>query len=185
MGIDLKLTLPANVTVSAVADVLGRLLGCPVVRRPLSAGGGPESRGAWSADVVGVTVSPSNMPECAKIEVASPLQGCGRQGCGSRRFLYHFEFDSTGARGIILRSWGEHIALAVEVARFFGGRVLYSDHADPAESFVEPAKSDALNHPEDGAPWQDLQLRIEALQPLTQEQIAGAERFAAYKNEDA
>jgi hypothetical protein len=166
MGVDLNLILPSNVRVRDVGNVIGRLLGCEAVRRPL----GNDN---WSVQVLGVVIGiNSAVYECANINVIT------RRGYGWN-FLYHFEWSRPpGARGIIMRSTPKNIALAIGVALFFGGKVIYQDHDEKHISF--PSKTDAENHANDGAEWTALQERIESVQPITDADIDAAERHAAY-----
>ena len=166
----MKVYLPANCTVRTVADVLGRLLGCAVTRKVIDRNMvGREVVNPWYADVRGVFVDASQaVPECAHIRIVT------RDTEPVRRFLYHFEFGSTGERGFILDETVENLALAKALVRFFGGRLVCFEGGDPQE-FRIADKSNIENHPDDGAPFQRLQERIEVLRLLSPDDRAEAE----------
>ncbi len=167
MSINIRLSLPPNVSVRNVAAVIGVLLGARARKTDLG-------EGAYVADVAGVEVrsSAAGMPECADINVIPP--GAGHY----RRFLYHFELPD-GRRLLMPTSTAENVALAKALVDFFGGRLSYADH-DETPDYVVPDKGDEENHPTDGEPWHRLQDRILALSPLTKKDVSACRAFAAY-----
>lgn len=92
--------------------------------------------------------------------------------------LYHFASDGN-TREILLRSTAANIAIAKRLVVFFGGEVDFRDSGDV--DFAVAGKSDVENQPIDGTPWHDLQQRIHAITPITDEEIAEAVQFAAYE----
>jgi len=179
MGIDCTFTIPAPAQLRDVADVLAALLGCPVERRPLG-------DGSTYAHVAGVTFqqygtpdgdpdrpvvayAPS-LPSCVSIEIATPD--------GPRSFLYHYEWDAMGNRGIMPRATAANIALCVAACDFFGGSVDFNDCDDVGEDYRQPVREDI--HASDGQPWQAFQDRKLAVQPLTPSDIARFSPVAAY-----
>lgn len=145
--------LPHNVRIRDVASVIGRLLGCEAERAPLSGG---ES---WYADVTGVSaVVTAGSAGCAWIEVLRP-------SASARSYLYHFEAPC--GRLLMPTACAEAIALGKGLVDFFGGSVDFNDCDSAEDDYVQPAKTDAENRPEDGAEWRSLQERIMAVRPMT------------------
>jgi hypothetical protein len=103
-------------------------------------------------------------------------------------FSYHFEFggyrEKGDSRGIIMRSWACNIVVCKKLVDFFGGWVDYQDCDSIDVDYNVKPKSDKMNCPEDGDEWQNLQERIMAVQPITQEELDDAERHAAYKESE-
>ncbi len=182
MGVDARISLPGNVRLRTVIDVMAKLLGAPVKKEDLNSRGHP---GAWYAradrGVVEYQIHDS-MPECVGVtihQIDSALIGQK-----SYHFLYHFEFGGSrgrgSSRGMMSRSYASNIALYKRLADFFGGTVDYSDCDSNDCDYVVPAKTDSKNCPEDGDPWQNLQKRIMAIQPLTNEEIDALDHLATY-----
>jgi len=67
---------------------------------------------------------------------------------------------------------------------FFGGRMDYQDCDDSYEDYTKWPKSSRHNRPQDGKPWQNFQKRMEAVKPLTKEELETFDCFAAYKRKD-
>ncbi len=165
MGVDCRIYLPAKVRIHDVADVLAALHGCEVTKRVFSG-----TSGGWAAHVFGVEVECGFVVSCAHIKFQD------------RWFLYHFEFHNDGTRGIMPRSTASNIAAMKALADFFGGRVEYADCDDSnCDYYVDEQEDIAAS---DGDGWYRLQERKLAVKPLTKEQIAECEQFAAYKNAD-
>jgi hypothetical protein len=175
MGVDTRVSLPPNVMINHVAEVIGKLLGAPSKLTVL--GGSPygncnrdplghephgtcDGHPSYGVDVAHTTTeSATAVVECANIRVAIP-------GDEPRRFFYHFELPG-GRRGITLHSaTARNIALAHAIVDFFGGRVDDNDSDRTCVDYEVPDKSDDENCPNDGEPWHSLQRRIHALQPV-------------------
>jgi hypothetical protein len=165
MGIDCRISLPANVRVRDVAKVIGRLAGLEAVRQNFGSGDG------WVAQVKGVEATTTSMPELAMIVF------------GDRHTTFHFECETAG-RLLLPRSTPFWCALACRLVDFFGGEVDYSDSDATDCDYAVPHKSDTENRPEDGEAWYVLQQRIVDLLPLSRDEIKAAGKHAAYPKDD-
>lgn len=165
MGVDCVIELPPTTRLKDVASVIGRLLGCSVVKEALNPGD-PDS---WYANVKGVEIRPSCVPECAEISVRPP----GKDPCG---FLYHFEGNG-GCRLLMPRSRARAIAMGNALVDFFGGTVTASDWDNKVTHRAQTRDDIGA---EDGAKWSSLQQRITDVQPLTEQDIAACIPLAAY-----
>ncbi len=164
MGIDCKIFLPAKSRVRDVADVLAALHGCEVTKQTFSG-----TSGGWATNVEGVTVKGSDsVAECATILFKD------------RWFLYHFEFHNDGCRGLMPRSTASNIAAMKGLADFFGGRVDFDDCDDCECDYYVDEQPDISAS--DGNAWYRLQERKLSVKPMSKQQIAECEQFAAYKN---
>lgn len=172
MGCDASISLPGNVHVARVAEVVGKLLGCKsrLVTNPIA------------VRVDGVDIRLTGQPTYVMILVMPPS---GRKWC----FDYFFESsaqDPHGAnrRSMCARSTATNIAVFKGAAEFFGGIVDAND-ADEEECDVDvPTKTDLENATEDGPSWDDLHHRIHAINPLTKADIEPWRKHAAYDEEE-
>jgi hypothetical protein len=209
MGVDLNLRFPGNVQARYVADVFGKLVGCESSMEPLQAGHWPGEPTPRCCAVKGVELEACQpVPVCCFFNIRPP------GGRDAWKVMYHFEFGCDqeddrwcfeGQRGIILRSTRKNLAIARRLVMFYGGSLIYSDHADndfheaiqesPFDSKVYcirnsegeevgvwfAAKPDSLNCPHDGQPWQDLQDRVHAVVEVTQDDIESEAEYASYE----
>lgn len=174
MGVDCQITLPRNVSVRDVADVIGALLGCPKKTSKLRENDAEDE--AWYCHTEGVSViGNERLPECCSIELVGATVGPSE-----RHLCYHFEWKGDGTRGLMPRSTALNIAMARGLADFFGGIVDYADWDDKYEDYTVPFKSQEENNPQDGDPWQAFQQRKLDVQPLTKQQIDECEQWAEY-----
>lgn len=163
MGVDCSISFPSRVRLHDVADVVAILCGAKAARKPLRG-----CDGAYYAHIEGLKVKGCDSPA-----------GCATIIFEDQCFLYHFEFGDFGERGIMPRSTAENIAMCKRLADFFGGRVDFSDcDSTEVDYFVEEQPDINASN---GAAWQRLQDCKLAVQPLTDEEIAACEKFAAYK----
>jgi hypothetical protein len=81
-----------------------------------------------------------------------------------RSFFYHFEGDKTG-RIVSFSSTARNIALAVRIAKTFGGKVDFADCDSTSVDFRAPEFK--FNNATDGVPWRKLQERVAAVEPIT------------------
>ena len=163
-GIDVSVSLPPNVRVKDVANVLGGLLGVPCMRNILRGGGTATRRPG--VEVLGI----ADLPECAYILLPTKDR---------TRWLFHYE-SAGGRRSLIRDAFAVDIAVLYALADFFGGVV---DH-DPFDTkYVVADKGDEENHPDDGEPWERLQQRLASVKPLRPKDFARFTKLAAY-NED-
>jgi hypothetical protein len=184
MSVDTQVSLPAGTRLRDVADVIAILLGKPkswtaIIESQGVLGGSqtkhnlkqPTEKG-WT-EVEGITFKVSEtQPECCTINI---------DGIGSPWwFFYHFEFGK--GPGMIGGSRAERICLHRKLADFFGGTVDYQDCDSKSVNYrVKPpawtGRHDSDEH------FHRLQMAKWNLQPMSQEEIAKCERYAAYKAE--
>ncbi len=150
---DTVLTLPPNVQVNNVARVFALLLGCKAHKVT------PNDK-FWHAEVSGVKVHSSGVPELVKIHIDPPYGEC-------RRIKYYFEGEG-GTRIIRMGGSEDNIALCRGVADFFGGTIDYNDCDDIETDYQVPPKSNLENSADDGPEYNALQARILKVKPLMQ-----------------
>jgi len=166
MGVDCRINLPGNVRVGDVANVIGKVRGAES-KLVLS------SCGSYYVDVPDVKVEGiDDMPGCAALTIAGPRPGPSRT-------LFFFESEGV-SRSILLSSTPANIAIAKRLVEFFGGEVDFQDCDTIDCDFARPAKTNCENQPKDGMPWHDLQQRIHAVEPITDDEIEAAVEYAAY-----
>jgi hypothetical protein len=177
MGVDIRILLPANVRVDDVAKVLAILDGVPAKKRQLGNWWlQPPCQGeSYCADVDVDVAGAEKIPSCAHIDWTG--------ASGKRLWLYHFESDN-GWRLLMPRATAWNIAAGRRLIRFFGGKLDYNDCDSTSWNEIVHAKSSTVNAPNDGKPWHNLQDRLLALTPLTQEEIESADKVASYKLAD-
>jgi hypothetical protein len=173
MGVDVRVSLPGNVQVRNVANVMGVLAGCPASKRYFA----NDPSGGWGTAVEGVEVKSTSSPEMAEIRLTGKLcDGEHRHFC-----FYHFEPDSGEGRLMMPRSTAFWIAVMTKVVDFFGGTIDYRDSDDSDCDYSVPAKSNQENSAGDGDAWYDLQNRILNIVPVTEEELLAAKEHASYK----
>ena len=144
--------LPPNVSVRNVAKVIGRLLGQPAQKKPLTSGG-------WYTEVIGVSVETiDRLPECARILVNGPNV--------SWESLFHFESED----GRKLISFSPYYDLDMAVARglcdFFGGYLI--DERKPRKRlYTVTDKSGKRNNPNKDKDFEVFQKRLLALKAVS------------------
>ena len=173
MGVDCIITLPSYTRVRDVAEVIGVAMGMPHELRKFSE---RDDSGSY-CHVEGVRVHPTSEATLAEIKV----DGVAVDGNEIREsFWYHFEFDATGQRGIMLRSTALAIVLGRRLVNFLGGMVDYndSDNTD-VDYYCSPQYPDGL--PKDGEEWNEYQRKINDVLPLSKEELQEAHEWATYK----
>lgn len=170
MGVDCKITLPANVRIDDVAKVIGISAGCPKEKRPL----GPSYPNSFSIHVKNIAYDIlQTMPQAPTIVI--------NQDCvdGLKHHVMFF-FEYKGKRLLNPRSTAFWIAVAHRLVDFFGGSIDYRDCDDVEVDYERPEKSNAENCPEGGNDWDVFQERLWALEPMTTEEMKRFEAVAAY-----
>lgn len=170
MGVDCNIHLPSNVQVKDVASVIGVAAGLKSERKLLGHTDG------WYLHVNGVEVIASPVVTLADIL----LNGKMIDGELRHEISYHFEPCCGSGRLLMPRSTAFWIAIGRRLVDFFGGHMSYQD-CDPSEDYTKWPKSNRLNCPQDGKPWQKFQERKEAVLPLTHADLVYCDEFAAYK----
>jgi uncharacterized glyoxalase superfamily protein PhnB len=177
MGVDCKVNLPANCSVSNVAKVIAAVCGGEKTKVMFGDHSGTHCDQGWFAQVTGYEVTPTSVPEMAQIILTM------RTLDGERDHFvnYHFEASRGEGRVMMPRSTAFWLAVMHRVVDFFGGRIDYQDCDDKYNDYEVPAGTWEENSPEDGEAWYDLQNRILALEPITVEEWQQYDKDAAYK----
>lgn len=173
MGVDCGITLPDNVRVKNVAEVIG-----------IAAGLKPEWDGTSDGSakwirVPGVEVKQTTSPEMVEIRLTGKLI----DGEVSHFVYYDFESDY-GGRALNPRSTAFWIAVAHRLVTFFGGKIDYQDCDTVEVDYKRAAKSKQINSPSDGEPWDKFQKRLFEVKSITKEELEYYDKFAAYKMEE-
>ena len=175
MGTNASIKFPAGTRMKDVANATGILLGCTKKWT--------EAHNTRWIDVAGVTQTTSSIPEMAYIniqlkDVDNPAARAIRESDGDIYALtYHFEGEHDGPT-ILPKSTAAKIALGKALVSFFGGSADYNDSDSVDVNIrVSPRKPIA---PTNGKAWDDFQKALDELKPLTEKEIAAAERYAAY-----
>jgi hypothetical protein len=167
MGVDARITFMPDVRVKDAAMVMGVLAGLTPERYSL----GRDD--AVFVKVPGVTVKPTMIPEMAEISLA------GRMVDGEADHTAYWHFESADGTSLCApRSTPFWIAVAHGLVDFFGGSIDYQD-CDGGGADIR-RDSPFFNHPTDGAAWDEFQLRILNLAPLTRQDLYDAMPVAAY-----
>jgi hypothetical protein len=169
MGVDCRLEMPGYVEVRDVAKAIGKLLGCKSIQEEL--GWGRPTR------VDGVRVRNSSVVGLAEIDVVTPVLRW--------LLLYHFQGNG-GTRAILMRSRAKHIALLKRLADVFGGTVDFDDCDETRADHVAPERPEKFCFGGDdpdasSAAWTAWQDELHAMEPLTEDEIAAFEQYAAYQ----
>lgn len=175
MGVDARVTLPANVRLSNVANVMGAVAGCPATKSFFDR----DPKNGWSTRVEGVEVLTTSIPSMCEIRITPP-NGCV-DGEKSHFTFYHFEPDNGVGRLMLPRSTAFWIAVMHRVVDFFGGEIDYNDCDDVSCDYSVPHKTWEENSPSDGEAWYTFQNRILEIKPITVEEWNSFNLEAAYK----
>lgn len=172
MGVSCRVTLPPNVRLGFVVKVIGAVAGCPVRSESLDKTGGVYAR------VDGVRAQVTSIPEMASIVIERQTV----DGETSHYVNYHFEGDDGGGtKTMIPPSTAFWVAVMRRVVKFFGGKLDYNDCDEKRTNYSVPFKSNRENCPSDGEPWNDLNRRILAIEPITEKEWRACDKYAAYK----
>jgi len=179
MGVDCKIMLPSNVQVREIANVIGICVGLNKHQEKLD-GCDFEVTRVDGIDVKGIEI----LPGCAEISWSNPVGISPESIKHTGRVLYHYEYDGGKRRLLSPRACSEWLAIGEVLVNFFGGEIDYQDCDASELDYLQPAKTDVENCPEDGEEWQDLQDRLFALEPLTDDDIAEFDLISAYGRQE-
>ena len=174
MGVDCRIMLPPNVRLDDVQDVIAASVGVELVKTNLSGGK------FWAVRQKSVKSEGYGMEalnSCVRLKINHECL----DGVADHEVMYHFECDRIpGWRLMMPRSTAFWICVGARLVTFFGGKADYKDcDSTDWDLEVEP-KSDEMNHPSDGEPWQNLQKRIFAIKPISKAEWKRFEKHAAY-----
>jgi hypothetical protein len=181
MGVDAQIMLPADVTVQHVAEAMAMCCGYPHSRHPLGDHGDDADK--WFLQVEGWTVqeTPSALAGTATIMLEHP-DVPHLDGEKVHHVMFHLEFDHGRRRLLMPRSTPFWIAMGRKLVDFFGGSMDYQD-CDAVEVDYESPKPREWNDPDDGESWQQFQIDMEAITPVTRDDILACAAHAAYECE--
>jgi len=168
MGVNTHVYLPSDVRLRDVGEAIGILAGLPFSF--LKFGHGPS--GYIHVEGVSYEVN-EHTPSMVNIEFAGQM--VDGQTCHSA--YYHFE-NPDGSRCVSLKSTSFWIAVGIGLAKFFGGKVSFSDcNGGTNRRYKKPRTG---NSPEDGRPWDNFQKAMMKIKPLTKKDLDAVRKFAAY-----
>ena len=173
MGVDTLIYLPTNCSVCNIANVMAAYAGLKAEKKIFS-----SNDGYYVEIETGVSVKNSHLPGCVGINMTGDVV----DGEKNHYVLFHYEASyKDEARFLLMpRSTKFWIAIGYNLVKFFGGELIYQDISDETFDYGEPVKSLKENRPSDNQEWYDLQNRILAIKPLTQEEIDFFQDVAAY-----
>lgn len=180
MGVNVGCQLPHGTRIKDVAKVAAALLGHESKHVPI---GGSDSTFATVKGYDLKAAGDSSFQVTLAYVVldtttGNPAAQAILKSDGERyHLLYHFEYSKLGP-GTTPKCTAAKIALCVGLVRFFGGTVDFSDCDAKDVNLRVKAKTDI--HASDGPEWSEFQNRILAVQPITKDDIAKYEKFAAY-----
>lgn len=167
MGVDTKIAVPPQVALRDFVVVTNRLLGGDTEWWDLG-------NGAHAAVSNGLKAEPSmSMPECVTIS--------GPTAWGKVWYLWHWEFGNMGYHGIMPRATPLSIALGRRLVDFFGGWVDYNDCDEHDRDYVRAARYTYT--PSDGEEWEQHQIAMRAVEPLTDEEVLASVADAVYTDD--
>lgn len=169
MGISTIIQINRKARLSDVADVIGILSGLKPYKRCFSSGDG------WATEVDGISVASCNgMTECAMIKITAPDGETLVDGETSHHVMWHWEGDD-GDHMMLPRSNAYWVAIGIELIKFFGGKIDFSDCDDIDVDKRERGKVRVGTYAKDGKGWYALQNAKLNLKPLSKKRLAFAE----------
>lgn len=174
MGVDITLSLPGDVRIRDVADIIGILAGCPITEHT-------GNYGTFKM-VEGVKILGCNEIPCSEIVFTAPKGRTLIDGEDAHTVLFHYE-GVKYERSMIPRSTPFWIAVARRLVDFFGGTLVYQDCGTGRPNYRKP-KPRKSNNPEDGKAWHKFQAAKYGVRPLTMADVVAADKWAAYHQED-
>jgi hypothetical protein len=179
MGVDARIYLPGNVRIGDVSKVIGKLLGLKAVRTH------EKEHPPGFVDVEGVKLRAytDTLFGCVHIDIEGVTGPALKYNFGSDKtsYLYQYESDHGSDHVMLARSRCLNLAVFRGLVDFFGGYVEYNDYDSQPPAYAVQPRCNALNQPNDGALFWNLQKRIFELQPLTEQGFINAEKYAAYQ----
>ena len=165
MGIWCVISLPGNVRVYDVAEVIAASLGTQ-----LHMFGPSANAPGWEVEAI------PTEPRLCRITCRDRTEG---RCADMREFTFHFEGPG-GRRLLMPASTPHNIALGRRLIDFFGGTMRYRDDSGVSVNYGTEDGSNAQNGPEEGVDWADLQRRMVAILPIAADEIERVRQFAAY-----
>lgn len=161
MGVASIIRLTPQVELRNVVEALGILLGEPWKWEP---------RHRWVEVENCKATGCVTMPEFANIRIGSDPIKLG--------WLYHFEGENGNWRLMLPSSTARNIVLGRALVSLFGGEICYQDYNDKAK-FKRPVPA-WLKGKYSDQKFEAKHQALSKLKPITKEQIAAMEKYAAY-----
>jgi len=177
MGVNCKIMLPNNVTLSDVAKLLAMLSGQQPRKESLQGG-------SWSIRVDTICYRTHNFsPTCVDIEWIQPDRGIDTHYLegGLRSVMFHLEPDHGSHRLMIPPSTAWWLAVGKRLVDFFGGELDYNDCDIPDVDYRKRKKSNQENSPENNPEWEVFQTRMYNTKPITKKEVKDMVKHASYK----
>lgn len=168
MGVDCRVTLPADVRMTQVADAIGIAAGLTWRWEPLG------STGSKHIVVEGLSTKPSAVAGLAEIH----LHGETVDGQRDHFLCYHFEFGTRGTRGIMPRATPFWIAVMRRVVDCFGGTLDYQDSDVRSLDYVVRPTGGWMDESDEA--FDRNQQRLAAIVPVSKAEIDAFAGVAAY-----
>lgn len=176
MGVDSRITLPGNVRVQDVADIIGILGGLEPKKRYFD-------DKSFHVTVPGVKITPTHAPYVVEIQLTSEDGVYLIDGEYYHSVLYFFEHQGTD-KLMNPPSTAFWISIGRRLVDFFGGKIDYNDCDNVKNDYSVPYKSDKENQ-QSSTDYHEFQERIISISPLTEEDLDEAEKLAAYCTKDS
>ena len=170
MGANCVIHLPGDVRVDDVAEVCGILAGLPFEWT--------ESGKAKWVTVPGASVkTSSSTPEMVTVL----LEGKLIDGTDHHFAHYFFEDMDRGTTDKVFHPTSNPFWCAVGkgLVDFFGGKADWND-CDKGSFNYRKAKPRKTNAPSKDEPWDEFQLAVSKIKPLTKKDLKAAEKVSAY-----
>lgn len=182
MGVNVLCYLPSDVGVREVAEVVGILAGCHREKAFFEDHFGHRSeKNGWycrvdGAEAIGFKDSPGMAEVIIKAKKGQTLVDGEESHMAS--FFYEPSQGKNGEREFYPKSSAFWVAVCIRLCQFFGGRLCYSDSDGRINRrFKKPRPK---NNPQEGKPWQNFQMELLTLVPLTKKDIEKAAPLSAY-----
>jgi hypothetical protein len=172
MGVNANILLPENVRVRDVACVIGVAAGLKSVRSLID--------GGFYLCVPGAKVTSTSVVSMAQIMLVSDDGTTLIDGEEVHFCFYHFETDEQTGRAINPTSTPFWLAIGIKLVDFFGGHLIAQDCEESAYNYKRPPVYEKM--PDDGQPYFDFQMAMEAVVPITQKDLDEVRSFAAYSD---
>lgn len=162
MGVDIRLTLPANVRVRDAANVVSKLVGY-------------ESTVTGDSGDEAIRFSDGDVHVDGMLDNVTMARLRWEGGT-----MYWFFEGEDGQRRVKAESTPLYCAIAKRLVDFFGGKVEYHD-TDDRSYYAAPANHRVMNSPDYGVAWSAFIRRIHDVRPLTVDEVMGFNNVAAYE----
>lgn len=179
MGVNTHVFLHHSADLEDVAWTLGALAGTRGIDRHFMDLKHHGAAGTWGADQVRIVATHS--PTYLKVEFSSPADAEYDRHYANVHLGPAYrggEYGDTRFYTVSVRSTAFWIAVAKKLVDVFGGVVDFNDCDEKDNDYVVPEQQ--CMAAVDGNPWRERQARLDAVTPVTPEDIAAALPYSAY-----